>query len=87
VAEQAQLTKGDLLISYDSVAISSVDSLTKLVKDRASAAGEITVVVLRNGQPISIQVRPGQLGITGRRKFVYAPSLTLNPRPNPQAVQ
>ena len=86
-AERVQLGKGDLFVSYDGVAVSSADALTAIVKDRASAAGELTVVVLRNGQSISVQVPSGLLGIDTRAKFVHATSLTSGQQPKWPDVQ
>jgi hypothetical protein len=80
-AERAQIRKGDLVVSYDGMAMSSLVALDRAVADRASTPGQVSVVVIREGRSISFQVPAGRMGIRTRAKFVPAALLQSNPEP------
>jgi S1-C subfamily serine protease len=52
---------GDIIQSLDSLKIASVDDLTAFLDERKKVGDEVLVEVLRDGKPLSMTVRLGEL--------------------------
>jgi len=64
-AAAAGLRAGDVLVSYNGQATRSLDALRDAAGE-ASGAETVAVVVVRDGEEVTLQMRPGKLGIFGR---------------------
>ena len=67
----AELSKGDVILSYDDGPASALDKLTEPVAEPKGQA--ITLVVLRDGGRVAIQVPRGPLSVKTRKRFVSSP--------------
>jgi len=66
-AAAAGLRAGDVLVSYDGRETRSVQALQEASAEATGAGAEtVTVVVVRGDQEVTLQLRPGRLGIYGR---------------------
>jgi S1-C subfamily serine protease len=64
------LMKGDIIVSYRGKAITTRQQLGDLITRHARDAGQIELVVDRNGNLLDFQVVPGYLGIVTRMQAV-----------------
>ena len=67
-AQQAQLHKGDLIISYKAGPVSALSAAVKQAAEEGE--GPVDLVVIRDGSRQSIQVPRGVFGINIRKHFV-----------------
>jgi hypothetical protein len=58
------LKKGDLLVSYAGKPLQSTKQVQDLIKDHQEAGEDLKLVILRAGERLSFDVRPGRLGVT-----------------------
>jgi S1-C subfamily serine protease len=52
---------GDIILALDGEKIASVDDLTAFLDERKKAGDEVRVEVLRDGKPLTLIVRLGEL--------------------------
>jgi hypothetical protein len=62
-AESLGIQPGDLVLSYNSVPVSSVDDLLRLLLVAAAAPGRVPMTVLRGEEELKLSAAPGPLGI------------------------
>ncbi|MBW1841989.1 MAG: PDZ domain-containing protein [Deltaproteobacteria bacterium] len=72
-AEELELKKGDLIISYDGVKIRSDRQLIREVKNK-SDKDDIELVVLRDGQTIPFWVKGGRIGVNIKTEKILNPN-------------
>ena len=66
-AAAAGLRAGDVLVSYDGRETRTAEALRAATGAASAEANEtVTVVVVRAGERVSLQLRPGRLGVFGR---------------------
>jgi hypothetical protein len=63
--EAAGLVPGDILVSYNGRATATPDELRKAAAETGELE-EVAVVVVRDGQEVTVHCRPGRLGVYGR---------------------
>jgi len=62
-AESLGLLPGDLIVSYNNIAVTSVDQLWHAQAQAEPAGGTVKLVVLRDEQEVELDVRTGTLGV------------------------
>jgi len=58
------LMKGDVVVSYDGTAIKSIEHLRDLAKQNPGENRKRMLVVIRDGETLRFEVRPGPLGLS-----------------------
>ncbi len=61
-AEELELRKGDIIVSYDGIKVTSAQQLVKEVKKK-SDIDSIELVIMRDQEPMSFIVRGGLIGV------------------------
>ena len=63
-AAAAGMRQGDVIVSYGGVATPTLEALGK-ARESEGGTDSVTVVVVRDGREVEIQLRPGRMGVYG----------------------